>query len=69
MKLRELRPRQAVWRRSSYCANHECAEVVRRDDDILMRSSLAPWAVVRYTPEEFRALRLGFQAGEFDDLA
>jgi hypothetical protein len=35
---------------------------------ILVRSSMAPGAVVKYTPEEFRALRLGIKAGEFDDL-
>lgn len=35
----------------------------------MLRSSVAPHAVVRYTPEEFRALRLAIQAGEFDDLA
>jgi hypothetical protein len=35
---------------------------------ILLRSSLAPRVVVKYTPEEFRALLRGIQAGEFDDL-
>jgi hypothetical protein len=35
---------------------------------ILMRSTLAPKAVVRYTAAEFRALQLGFRSGEFDDL-
>ena len=69
MKLYELRPMKAVWRRSSFCATSECAEVTRKDGMILLRSSLAPRVVVKYTPEEFRALRLGFQAGEFDDLA
>jgi Domain of unknown function (DUF397) len=63
------RPKSAVWRKSSFCAQGECAEVTRRDGMILLRSSLAPRTVVRYTPEEFRALRLGIKAGEFDDLA
>ena len=70
MKLYELRRRKRVaWRRSSFCAGGECAEVMRRDDKILVRSSLMPRVVVKYTPEEFRALRLGIQAGEYDDLA
>jgi hypothetical protein len=69
MKLFELRPRQAAWRRSSFCATGECAEIGRKDDKILMRSSLAPRVVVRYSPEEFRALVQGIRAGEFDDLA
>jgi len=48
----------------------ECAEIARMDDGaILFRSTLAPGKIVRYTPEEFRALRLGIQAGEYDDLA
>jgi hypothetical protein len=42
---------------------------VRTQDEILLRSSQEPRVIVKYTPEEFRALRLGFQAGEFDDLA
>ncbi len=69
MKIYEARPKCAGWRRSSFCASSECAEIGRKDDKILMRSSLAPRCVVRYTPEEFRALRLAMQAGEFDDLA
>ncbi len=68
MKLFELRPRRAAWRRSSYCATGECAELRRKDDKILVRSSLAPRAVVRYSPEEFLALVQGIRAGEFDDL-
>jgi Domain of unknown function (DUF397) len=70
MKLYELsRSRRLVWRRASACAGGECAEVARTDDMIVLRSSLAPRRVIKYTPEEFRALRLGMQAGEFDDLA
>jgi Domain of unknown function (DUF397) len=68
MKLYELRPMRAAWRRSSFCATSECAEITRRDDTILLRSSIRPRVVVRFTPEEFRALRLSIQAGELDDL-
>jgi hypothetical protein len=56
------------WRKSSFCAQTECAEITHDDGVILLRSSLAPRVVVRYTPEEFRALRLGIKAGEFDDF-
>lgn len=56
------------WRKSSFCAQTECAEITRGDGVVLLRSSLAPRVVVRYAPEEFRALRLGIKAGEFDDL-
>ena len=69
MKTYEIRRHKgADWRRSSFCVQGECAEVTRQGDMILLRSSLAPRVVVRYTPEEFRALRLAIQAGEFDDL-
>lgn len=70
MKLYEVRrPRRVAWRRSSFCAGGECAELTRTDDMIFVRSTLAPRKVVKYTPAEFRALRLGIKAGEFDDLA
>ena len=70
MKLYVAKRRKgARWRRSSFCAANECAELASEDGMIMLRSSLAPGAVVTYTPEEFRALRLGIQAGEFDDLA
>jgi Domain of unknown function (DUF397) len=69
MKSFDVQPKRAAWRRSSFCAATECAEITRQDNMIVLRSSLAPRRVVKYTPEEFRALRLGMQAGEFDDLA
>jgi hypothetical protein len=68
MKLYTIQPKWA-WRKSSFCVQGECAEIAWKNGMILLRSSLARRAVVRYTPEEFRALRLGMQAGEFDDLA
>jgi hypothetical protein len=68
MRLYEMRSKPIAWRKSSFCAAGECAEIAKEGDKILLRSTLAPRAVVKYTPEEFRALRLGFQSGEFDDL-
>jgi hypothetical protein len=62
-------PSPVAWRKSSFCSGGECAEIRRKKDRILVRNSLAPWKVVKYTPDEFRALQLGIRAGEFDDLA
>ncbi len=68
MKLYEVRPRSAAWRRSSFCASGECAEIRRKGHKVLVRSSVVPWKVVKYTTDEFRALQLAIKAGEFDDL-
>jgi hypothetical protein len=56
------------WQKPIFCANGECAEVGEKDDKILMRSTVDPDVVVSYTAAEFHALRLSFQAGQFDDL-
>jgi hypothetical protein len=63
------RYKSITWRRSSFCAQGECAEIANRDGLILLRSSLAPREVVAYTPAGFRALQLRIKAGEFDHLA
>lgn len=52
-----------------FCTAGGCAKLVHAGDKILLRSSHEPRVIVKYTPAEFRALRLGFQAGEFDDDA
>lgn len=65
---RVQRSKAGSWRKSSFCVQGECAEVARKDGMIVLRSSVAPRKLVRYTPEEFRALLRGIQAGEFDDL-
>jgi hypothetical protein len=70
MRLETMRSQPTAWRRSSYCASGECAEVTKSDnsDNVLVRSTLAPQCVLSLTTAEWRALRLGIQAGEFDDL-
>jgi hypothetical protein len=68
MRLYEMRSKQIAWRKSSFCAAGECAEIAEKDDMILMRSTLAPHVVLKYTVDEWRALRLGIQSGEFDDI-
>jgi hypothetical protein len=68
MILDQIRSRPIVWRKSSYCAAGECIEIAQKNDVILMRSTLAPRAVVRFTAAEWRAFSQGLQAGEFRDL-
>jgi hypothetical protein len=65
---RRLKLEGSSWRRSTFCASGECAEVTKKDDKILLRSSLAPSVIVTYTPDEWRAFRQGIQSGQFDDL-
>jgi hypothetical protein len=62
-------PAAPAWRRPSFCQVGECPEVAKDGDTVLVRSTLAPGVVVRYTTEEFRALSRAIQSGEFDDLA
>jgi hypothetical protein len=59
---------ESAWRRPSYCAGGECAEIAKLDDMIALRSSTAPSSVVRYTTEEWQALVRAISAGEFADL-
>jgi Domain of unknown function (DUF397) len=68
MRLFEMRANQVGWRKPSLCSAGECPEVGQKDGEILVRSTLAPRTVVRFTPEEFRALQLAIQNHEFDDL-
>jgi hypothetical protein len=57
-----------AWRRPSYCAGGECAEIAKLDGMIALRSSAAPGSVVRYTAAEWQALVQAIRAGEFADL-
>jgi hypothetical protein len=68
MSSSEPRSPETVWRRPSYCAGGECAEIAKLDDMIALRSSTAPSSVVRYTTEEWQALVRAISAGEFADL-
>jgi hypothetical protein len=54
------------WRRPSYCASGECAEIAKLDGRIALRSSTAPDTFVSYTPEEWKALVKAIKQGEFD---
>lgn len=57
-----------TWQRSTRCAPGNCVEVARdlEGDGVLVRSSLDPVAVVRFTRSEWVAFLAGAQAGEFD---
>jgi hypothetical protein len=68
MRLFDMRARHIDWRRSSYCTGGECAEVGLKGGFVQIRNNRQPRAVVRLTPEEFRALQLAVRDHEFDDL-
>jgi hypothetical protein len=68
MRIFEAWPKSVDWRRSSFCAAGECAEIAKDGEMIVMRSSNAPRVVVRFTADEFRALKQAFQSGEFDNF-
>jgi hypothetical protein len=65
-----MRPPESspAWRKASFCAASECAEVAAEDDEVLLRSSRAPTVVVRLTSAEWQAFTKGVRAGEFSDL-
>jgi hypothetical protein len=57
------------WRKSSFCANTECAEVAARDGVIYMRNSAHPSnGGVAQSVQSWRDLVQAIKAGEFDDL-
>jgi hypothetical protein len=43
------------WRQSSRCDTGACVEIARSGDDVLVRSSMRPGAVLRLTAAEFHA--------------
>jgi Domain of unknown function (DUF397) len=65
MSRRETEP--TPWRRSARCESGSCAEVKRDGDGVLIRSSLAPEAMIRLTDDEWQVFRAGVAAGDFDD--
>ncbi len=42
------------WRQSSRCDTGACVEIARSGDDVLVRSSTRPGAVLRLTAAEFQ---------------
>jgi hypothetical protein len=56
----------AIWRRSSFCADGACVEVAITGDEVLVRNSLRPTELTRFTRAEWRALLAGAANSEFD---
>jgi hypothetical protein len=68
VKAFRIRSEEPAWRKASFCASSECAEIARDGDAIVLRNSTAPRRVVRYSTEEWQSFLRGAKAGEFDDL-
>lgn len=69
MRLYGMHPRSAGWRKSSFCAARDCAEISRQQNGIVaLRNSRRPTKVLRYTADEWQAFVKGIKAGEFDEL-
>jgi Domain of unknown function (DUF397) len=62
------RPQDPGWRKPSYCQGGECAEIAKIDGMFALRSNTDPGRVIRYTPNEWRALVKAIKADEFADL-
>lgn len=54
----------AEWRRSSHCSTGECAELLE-GEHVHLRNSQRPDVVVTFTREEWEAFAAGVKAGEF----
>ncbi|AGP57955.1 DUF397 domain-containing protein [Streptomyces rapamycinicus] len=60
------------WRKSSYSgedAEHNCVELARTPDTVLLRESDEPHIVITTTPAALRALTRAVRAGRFDQLS
>ncbi|MGW7596191.1 DUF397 domain-containing protein [Streptomyces rubiginosohelvolus] len=60
------------WRKSSYSgedAEHNCVELARTPDTVLLRESDEPHTVITTTPAALRALTRAVRAGRFDQLS
>ncbi|MFE5123816.1 DUF397 domain-containing protein [Streptomyces sp. NPDC056669] len=60
------------WRKSSYSGEsdqHNCVELARTPDSILLRESDEPHTVIATTPAALRALTRAARAGRFDHLS
>ncbi|MEE4592352.1 DUF397 domain-containing protein [Streptomyces sp. DSM 41524] len=60
------------WRKSSYSgedAEHNCVELARTPDTVLLRESDEPGTVIATTPAALRALTRAVRAGRFDHLS
>lgn len=56
------------WRQSSRCDSGACVEIAQSGNDILVRSSLRPGAVLRLTAMEFRTFCIDLVNGQYGAL-
>ena len=56
----------AKWRRTRDCADVTCVEVFDGGQEIHVRNSQSPDALVQFTPAEWRAFLAGVKRGDFD---
>jgi hypothetical protein len=57
--------RGRAWQKSRACADGACVEVGWSADEVLVRNSLRPEEIARFTPEEWAAFIAGVKAGDF----
>jgi hypothetical protein len=51
--------RSLAWRKSSACADGECLEVARCENDVMVRNSARPSAVLCFTLASWRYFTVG----------
>jgi Domain of unknown function (DUF397) len=56
------------WAKSSFCQSGECAEKAEDSGEVLLRSSVIPDVVAKFSPQAWNDLMDAVRAGEFDDL-
>lgn len=56
------------WRQSTRCDTGACVEIARCGDDVLVRSSLRPGAVLRLTATEFQLFCIDLVNGRYGHL-
>lgn len=54
------------WKKSSYCSNSGCVEVLVGDDYVALRESDQRGRVAQFTHPEWAAFVAGVKANEFD---
>ena len=56
-----------AWRRSSFCADNACVEVLRVGEFVMVRDSKDPGRLpLRFSETEWRTFTRGVRNGEFE---
>lgn len=61
-----VRSPEPKWQRSFGCADSNCLEVLRSEDEVLLRNSRTAETVLRFTPREWEIFLDGVKRGDFD---